>query len=383
MKIISDWKEFRSVCNSDNRIYLWGCGMKAMLLFEAITLENLDVSFEAVLVTDKKANITELYGCEVKEFYMECMPDDDDIILISTMSVYWDEISQEIRDRGCNSRIYAIDERLEGAGHLDSLSTIINPFVRSFDEHQEQKHCNSARKIIWSCWWQGEDQAPDIVKSCWRSWKKYVPDSYKVIIITKDNYNDYVDPPEFMLEKVADGKSKLQYLTDMMRMVLLYRYGGIWMDATVYLTDDLPVNEIEKYNIYTYRLPAQEYGSDVSWTIWFIAGKPGQMLFRFIYESIEWYFARYDKTLFYLQPDYTISIACQIFPEVENDFRQVPVRKGNPSDLRRVLNAPFDIDTYNKICHKTSIHKLSWYGNENIPGSFYDFIVNHTFQTRV
>ena len=45
--------------------------------------------------------------------------------------------------------------------------------------------------IIWTMWWQGLDDAPDIVKACISNLKKKNP-SRKVIVITKKNYQQYV-----------------------------------------------------------------------------------------------------------------------------------------------------------------------------------------------
>ena len=43
---------------------------------------------------------------------------------------------------------------------------------------------------VWVFWWQGEDQMPELVKKCYQSLKRQLYDK-KIVLITKDNINDY------------------------------------------------------------------------------------------------------------------------------------------------------------------------------------------------
>lgn len=44
-----------------------------------------------------------------------------------------------------------------------------------------------ATSPIWVCWWQGEEQMPDIVKACYHSIQKHAC-THPVILITSENY---------------------------------------------------------------------------------------------------------------------------------------------------------------------------------------------------
>ena len=48
---------------------------------------------------------------------------------------------------------------------------------------------------IWIFWWQGEDKMPYIVKTCYESVLKYAPKECEVVLLTKDNIQDYWDIP--------------------------------------------------------------------------------------------------------------------------------------------------------------------------------------------
>ena len=83
-------------------------------------------------------------------------------------------------------------------------------------------------KIIWS-FWDGSEQPP-IVKACIDSWKRMAPD-YEIRILDKSSTKD--------IEKYKDAKISLQRYAEYVRLDRLSRYGGVWIDASVYLTKPL------------------------------------------------------------------------------------------------------------------------------------------------
>ena len=91
-------------------------------------------------------------------------------------------------------------------------------------------------KIIYILWFQGFNQAPDIVKQCVQSWKYYNPD-WTIVLLDDTNVRNYVTFDIFPdIEKC--------HLADIVRMLLLTNYGGLWTDATTFchrpLNDWLP-----------------------------------------------------------------------------------------------------------------------------------------------
>ena len=90
-------------------------------------------------------------------------------------------------------------------------------------------------KKIWVCWFQGIDNAPDIVKINFNKLKETFPD-YEVIMITEDNYKEFVNIPSFLIEKFKKGIISYAHFSDIIRIYLLCDIGGIWIDSTVYTT---------------------------------------------------------------------------------------------------------------------------------------------------
>ena len=101
---------------------------------------------------------------------------------------------------------------------------------------------------IWICWFQGEKNSPPIVKKCIESIKKYNKDK-KIHIITEDNISEYVEFPNYIYDKWKKGIITNTHLSDLLRLELLIKYGGLWLDATTLLTGEIP-DVIFKNNIF-------------------------------------------------------------------------------------------------------------------------------------
>ena len=107
----------------------------------------------------------------------------------------------------------------------------INEFQSTYKD--EFKHDLSNK--VWVCWFQGMDQAPELVKKCFESLQRNLTDR-EIILITSDNMCNYVQFPDFILDKWKNGKITHTHMTDLLRLELLVKYGGMWVDATVLCT---------------------------------------------------------------------------------------------------------------------------------------------------
>ena len=91
-------------------------------------------------------------------------------------------------------------------------------------------------KIVWWCWLQGLDNAPDIVKACLRSLQRHLPKDYEIRIIDEHNWKEWVTLPQYIVEKRSAGRIPAALFSDLLRLELLIKYGGTWIDATVLCT---------------------------------------------------------------------------------------------------------------------------------------------------
>src|SRR5260370_18255679 len=87
-------------------------------------------------------------------------------------------------------------------------------------------------KTIWCLWFQGWANAPDLVKACGASWRQQNP-GWKIHYLSLDNLETCLDPSTDL--RVIFGKDvPMEARSDAIRIELLSRFGGVWVDSTVY-----------------------------------------------------------------------------------------------------------------------------------------------------
>lgn len=91
-------------------------------------------------------------------------------------------------------------------------------------------------KIIWT-FWDDPNTVPATVKMCMNTWRKYNP-NYEIILLTKENYSRYVDIPKDLVEH-ANFNDCIQRFSDLVRIHVMAKYGGIWSDASVLMSEPL------------------------------------------------------------------------------------------------------------------------------------------------
>lgn len=89
-------------------------------------------------------------------------------------------------------------------------------------------------KIIHYCWF-GRGELPDLAKKCIKSWKKYCPD-YEIIEWNEDNF-DIQSAPLYVRQ--AYEAKKWAFVTDYVRLKIVYDNGGIYLDTDVELIKPL------------------------------------------------------------------------------------------------------------------------------------------------
>ena len=98
--------------------------------------------------------------------------------------------------------------------------------------NQTHKH---SRKIFW-CWLQGENEIPILSKACLNSVRRNCK-GYEIIIITENNINKYIHIPPYIFKKYKNHYMKPAHFADLIRLELLLKYGGTWIDSSVLITN--------------------------------------------------------------------------------------------------------------------------------------------------
>ena len=99
-------------------------------------------------------------------------------------------------------------------------------------------------------WYQGINHAPPIFKLCINSIINNRV-NHTVYILTKYHLDKYIKLPTIIESKFIKGYIMIAHLSDIIRMGILYKYGGYWIDSTFFITK--PISSINS-TFYTLKL---------------------------------------------------------------------------------------------------------------------------------
>ncbi|MGV3090468.1 capsular polysaccharide synthesis protein [Lactiplantibacillus argentoratensis] len=112
---------------------------------------------------------------------------------------------------------------------------------------QEDNGAIPVMKILWTAWLQGEDEQPVTIQKTISSMEKHSKE-YKLNVITLSNLSDYLDVDESIMKLYKNQKISAAHFTDYIRVALLKKYGGVWLDASAYMTRKIP-SDIWDYDL--------------------------------------------------------------------------------------------------------------------------------------
>ena len=213
-------------------------------------------------------------------------------------------------------------------------------------------------------WWQGEENAPEIVKMCLSSLRRNAA-SNRIILIDKNNYQEYLSLPPHILSKVASGCITLTHFSDIIRAGLLSKYGGLWIDATIFAASRIP-EEIFTAEYFTIKMVEDNFPKILNpslsrWTVFFFgAGRPGAKLFCFMYDILSEYWKTHEGLIEYFIIDYVIALAFDEFPDFREAWRHIPVNNTSWYKLVQCLNQEWDDAKFSEMCMTNQFFKLTY-----------------------
>lgn len=220
---------------------------------------------------------------------------------------------------------------------------------------------------IWVCWLQGEDAMPDIVKVCYRNLIKY-RNGHNVILITWNNLFDYLDISSTIIDKVGKGMSFTAF-SDYVRLNLLSIYGGLWIDATFYVTAPID-NTIFQTRFFSIKNNVRK--NDVVcrylWAVNFVYNSGDNEFMRHIRNMFCFFWEMNKKPINYLFMDYCYEYERTVNNDFDNLLKRMPYTNEHSHQLRLNFNKPFNTMLLKHWMSDTSLFKLSYKGllKENI-----------------
>ena len=210
---------------------------------------------------------------------------------------------------------------------------------------------------IWTCWLQGEEQAPAVVKTCIGSLRKL---GRNVVVLTEENTPDYVAIPDYIMQKRAQGIINNTHFSDILRVALLSERGGTWIDATVFISDPTLIGEVmENYPLFAYSFAMRDSISDcMLFDSWFLHSVSANPIIADVRDMLYEYWKKEDSLMHYFLFHLMFSIACRRHPEWNE---AIPIFSLEPCHLlQHEMLAPYDELRWRHIMQCSGVHKLTY-----------------------
>lgn len=254
----------------------------------------------------------------------------------------------------------------------------LTEFDRSYQDTTEHVSSNK----VWVCWFQGIETAPELVKRCVESIQKNLP-SREVVIITSENMQDYVVFPDFIMEKWKSGQITHTHMTDLLRLELLIRYGGTWMDATVFCSEreeHIPSYFFDSDLFFFQSLkPGRDGHSHIN-SSWFMTAKSNNKYLMACRHLCYAYWKEHNSMMDYFLLHDFMAICLEHYPDVWKAI--VPRDNATPHILLLRLFDQYNEDMWSAIKAQTPFHKLSYKFSRddmNTKGTYYSALLNREY----
>jgi len=317
---------------------------------------------------------------------------------VSIKNAFVRAIRRKIREIKMKGRVPKdVSLQNETASELDNyIADFLNGKIPRFSAVPKKPEL-VGKKIFWQYWRQGiNDDTPSIVRKCLDSVKKNSC-GYEIILLTGKTVDDYVDLPDFVRQKADEGTFSIAQQSDLVRLYLLSAYGGVWLDATVYLTGHIDENLLKKdfFAFQRGETPPSDAGVymkfDPLYFTWaptiqvrmlnsFMIAKPNNKIVCDLLSVLLEYWKKEPQAKHYFFFQICFNRMMQ-----NREWKNLNCEIVGDTDCHRLqiaMKDEFDYRLYTEITAKSPIHKLTVHFERDLrkkrflPGSFYDVVMN-------
>jgi hypothetical protein len=165
-------------------------------------------------------------------------------------------------------------------------------------------------KIVWMLWLQGWENTPPLVRACRASWLQHNP-TWDFHFLTEQTLREFAEGE--LLERLMTGGGPRETISDIARLELLLRHGGVWADATTYCLRRLDdwIELAASSGFFAFNRP----GPDRMISNWMLAATPGNYIVQnWLTRCTAYWSGRKERDHYYWQH--------RLFAEAyENDVR--------------------------------------------------------------
>lgn len=257
-----------------------------------------------------------------------------------------------------------------------------SPFMwerRSYYQKKSFEHNRSS--IIWFCWLQGLDNTPKIIKACYNSIRCNLP-GRDIRVIDEENWNSYVDLPGHIINKWKKKQIPPALFSDLLRLQLLIKYGGTWMDSTVLCTGLTKINRQYTENyldtdlfMFQYTRPGSNRWGGIS--NWFITSCTNNEVLMVLRDMLYEYWKDFDFLIDYYMFHLFFSMLREAYPR---EIDSMPYGFSIPSlTLLSNWGKKYEKVKWERLTSKVCFHKLAYTVRDDVErqdNNYYNYILH-------
>ena len=218
-------------------------------------------------------------------------------------------------------------------------------------------------KVIWSLWWQPES-VPPIPDTCLERIAKIAKEKgFRFVVLSRENYSEFVDLSD-VIGLYENNDISIQFLSDFIRIRLLRKYGGFWLDSTIAVADPEFFDDIiENMSFFSIKLAKLKKNSSVtrgyiSSYLW--ASCENNPFWSYMDEVMTEFIRRHKQIIDYFQIDYSAMLGYYNIPFIQKMIDEIP-----PSNEQMFSLSPFTYEEFNKktwleLLTTNQVFKLNW-----------------------
>jgi hypothetical protein len=209
---------------------------------------------------------------------------------------------------------------------------------------------------VWIYWEQGWDEAPPLVAACRRSWEDRNPGA-EVVALDARSVPEWIDPASLLPHREMSRTHR----SNLIRLNLLARHGGVWADATTFCATPLAawLPGVAETGFFAFARPWR----DRLLSTWFLASEPAHPLVLGWRERAERYWSLVDRADFYHWIHYTFADVCRSDAEFRRQWRAVPkISADGPHEVQFFALGRGDREHVMETVRsgRVPVHKLNW-----------------------
>ena len=234
--------------------------------------------------------------------------------------------------------------------------------------HEKAELSHERSNLVWFCWFQGIENAPLIVRICLDSLMRYLPDR-EIRIVAEGNRQQYVSFPDHIEERWKKGQIPPAQFSDLLRLELLIKYGGTWIDSTMLCTGfrNSKALEFKDYldtDLFFFQFKNNENAAFAGISNWFISSCKNNPLLMTLRDMLYAYWKDYDCVLEYFIFHRFFDMIASERPDV---VKVMPYAY-SPDSLALGHNwgKTFIQETWDRLISEIAFHKLAYQIDESI-----------------